>query len=66
MDLISIPPTHLIIAREHILTTTMVGTRKTPGFPIAEAVDDDDDTIDTIDQLSVGSLPFQVFLYVDF
>ena len=44
----------------------MVGTRKTPGFPIAEAVDDDDDTIDTINQLSVGSLPFQVFLYVDF
>ena len=44
----------------------MVGTRKTPGSPITEAVDDDDDTLDTIDQFIVSSLPFQVFLYVDF
>jgi hypothetical protein len=53
----------------------MVGTRKTPsgrttvtldGSPVVEAVDDEDDTIDTIDQFSVDFLPFQFFLYVDF
>ena len=33
---------------------------------VDEAVDDEDDTIDIIDQLSVGSLPFRFSLYVDF
>lgn len=53
----------------------MVGTRKTPSgrtsvmlgsSPIMEAVDDEDDTIDIIDQLSVGFLPFWFSLYIDF
>ena len=63
------------VPRYHILTITMVGTRKTPsgrttvtldGSPVVEAVDDEDDTIDIIDQFSVGFLPFRFFLYVDF
>ena len=53
----------------------MVGTRKTPigrtsvtldGSPVIEAVDDEDDTVDLIDQRSVGFLPFRFSLYVDF
>ncbi|KAG4427813.1 hypothetical protein IFR05_016702 [Cadophora sp. M221] len=35
----------------------MVGTRKTPGSLITEAVDRDDNTIDNIDQLSRNSTP---------
>jgi hypothetical protein len=50
----------------------MVGTRKTPsgktsvtldGSPVIEAVDDEDDTVD---QLSIGFLPFRLSLYVNF
>lgn len=45
----------------------MVGTRKTTsgrttvtldGSPVIEAIDDEDDTIDSIDQISVRLLPF--------
>ncbi|PVH67285.1 hypothetical protein DL98DRAFT_600730 [Cadophora sp. DSE1049] len=43
----------------------MVGTRKTPGSPVFEAVDDDDDTIDGVDQLSVqrNSTPHYYSIY---
>jgi hypothetical protein len=53
----------------------MVGTRKTTsgrttvtldGSPIIEAIDDKDDTIDSIDQISVGLLPFWFCLYINF
>ena len=53
----------------------MVGTRKTPsgrttvtldGSPVIDAVDDEDDTIDIVDQISVGLLSFRFSLYVDF
>ena len=53
----------------------MVGTRKTSsgrttvtldGSPVIEAVDDEDDTIDIIDQISVSLLPFRFSLHVDF
>ena len=53
----------------------MVGTRKTPsggttatlsGSPIIEAVDDEDDTIDVIDRVSVRFLLSRLFLPADF
>jgi hypothetical protein len=61
--------------RQHILTITMVGTRKTPvgrttvtldGSPIVGPVGAEEDTIDIIPHLSVGLPPLRFLSYVDF